>query len=104
MEQRRLFMAIALSVLVFLLWELFFVDKKTIQQGTENNRVIEVAKENLSQTSIAQVRSNLTEQILKKNKKITDSAFKPAKLITVNTPLYKLKISEAGAAFESFVL
>ncbi|HBN27028.1 MAG TPA: membrane protein insertase YidC [Desulfobacteraceae bacterium] len=104
MEQRRLFMAIALSVLVFLLWELFFVDKKTIQQGTENNRVIEVAKENLSQTSIAQVRSNLTEQILKKNKEITDSAFKPAKSITVNTPLYKLKISEAGAAFESFVL
>jgi len=104
MEQRRLFMAIALSVLVFFLWEFFFVDKEVVQQGTENNRVIEAAKENLSQTSLSQVRSNLTEQILKKNKEITDSAFKAAKSITVNTPLYKLKISEAGAVFESFVL
>ncbi len=104
MEQRRLFMAIALSVLVFFLWEFFFVDKENVHQRTENNRVIEAAKENLSQTSLSQVRSDLTEQMLKKNKEIIDSAFKAARLITVNTPLYRLKISEAGAVFESFVL
>ena len=104
MEQRRLFMAIALSVLVFFLWEFFFVDKENVHQRTENNRVIEAAKENLSQTSLSQVRSDLTEQMLKKNKEIIDSAFKAARLITVNTPLYRLKISEAGAVFKSFVL
>ncbi len=35
MEQARLFLAIALSILVFVLWQFFFVDKQQIQQQGE---------------------------------------------------------------------
>ena len=38
MEQGRLFLAIALSIVVFLLWEFVFVDRKAIQKPEEDLR------------------------------------------------------------------
>ena len=104
MEHFRLLLAIVLSVLVFFVWEIFFVEKKMPQQSTENNKIFESAKENLRQTSLKDVKTRLTNKILMDNKKAVDSSMKPAKTVTVNTPLYNVQISEAGAVFKSFIL
>jgi YidC/Oxa1 family membrane protein insertase len=100
MEQARLVIAIALSLLVFILWSFFFADK-------EENQPPKQAQE------IEQKTDNLSE-ILKKDQIITGKPplpvkvpalpVKPSRTISVKTPFYMVKISEAGAVFKSYVL
>ncbi|MGB2688476.1 MAG: membrane protein insertase YidC [Desulfobacterales bacterium] len=105
MEHARLFIAIGLSLLVFIGWNFLFVDKQ---------------KEKLSQEAIqAEQQSNKTSGITEKQKtlkettplkttpplkEIASESIKPSRTITVNLPFYTVKISEKGAVFKSFVL
>jgi YidC/Oxa1 family membrane protein insertase len=105
MEHARLFIAIGLSLLVFLVWNFLFVDKQ---------------KEKLPQQDIqAEQQLNKTSGITKKQKtpketpplktipplkEVVSEPTKPSRTITVNLPLYTVKISEKGATFRSFVL
>ncbi|HEA66073.1 hypothetical protein LCGC14_1507990 [marine sediment metagenome] len=92
MEKARLFMAIALSFLVFFLWNVFFVEKETVEPPTAKTQAPIIEME---------------ESFDKKEQPAEKEEVKPvktARTIQVNTPLYTVKISEKGSAIKSFVL
>jgi YidC/Oxa1 family membrane protein insertase len=105
MEHARLFIAIGLSLLVFIGWNFLFVDKQ---------------KEKLPQQAIqAEQQPDKTSGITEKQKipkettplkttpplkEFASEPIKPSRTITVNLPFYTAQISEKGAVFKSFVL
>jgi YidC/Oxa1 family membrane protein insertase len=98
MEHLRLFVAIALSLLVFIVWNFFFVDKtkdtlpqQTLKTEQQANKTPETQEKPATVTA-----PSLKESPLE--------PVKPSRIITVNSPLYTVKISEKGAVFKSFVL
>ena len=108
MEQGRIIIAIVLSLLVFLAWDFFFSGKKDIKKQEQKDKVAQIEKETqkeeLYQKQRAKEKSveGAKEPIEKKDELIVEE--KSARIITVNTPLYSVKISEKGAIFKSFVL
>ena len=105
MDQARLIIAIALSFLVFFLWEVLTVDKEKVQQQTQQ-RVAGISNEaggplEKEMLPIPAGRTALDLPVPR-----TKDAVLPEqpRLITVNTPLYTVRISEKGAVFRSFLL
>jgi len=105
MEQARLVIAIVLSVLVFLAWQFFFVDKQTVQKPAQTVQQPPVKEKQVKETQPE------TEEIRVVEPEKTDVAetqvavpASVAQTITVNTPLYRVKLSEKGAGFTSFTL
>ena len=100
MDHIRLIGAIALSFLVFLLWDYFFVSKKTVEQTKQGQQIEQQKKEDraLEKKEKDVVAENLIP------KQISVQPSRPAKTVTVNLPLYSLKISEKGAVFQSVIL
>jgi len=100
MEQARIFVAIALSFVVFLLWEIFFVDKQVVEKPKQDLQTETISKEKLYikeiNTESVDHTALIKEDVLK--------TIKPPRVIRVNTPLYSAIISEKGAVFKSFVL
>lgn len=104
MEQARLVIAIALSLLVFVLWNFFFVEKKenqlpkqAQQKEQKTDKKPEILPEMLKEGPIVAEKSPLSD-------KVPALPVKPSRTVTVKTPLYKVKISEKGAVFKSYVL
>ena len=105
MEQGRLLIAIVLSVLVFLAWQLFFVDRQAVQRPVKRTEQPPVKEEPVKE---AQPYSKKAEIVEPDIAGIADSqTSKTARLpqtITVDTPFYRVKLSEKGAGFTSFIL
>jgi len=100
MDQSRLFIAIILSILVFVLWDYFFVKKEAVQPPKQAIESQQAIKEKPSEKDI---QKKITQ--LPPFPKTDDaSLLQKSKIIKVNTPLYTVKISEKGAVFKSFVL
>jgi YidC/Oxa1 family membrane protein insertase len=100
MEQARIFIAIALSFLIFILWEVFFVDRKEFETAPQETKTISEVDQSKKepQVYIPQIR----EEILNESLDIPqDYQIRETK---INTPLYTVTISEKGATFNSFVL
>ena len=99
MEQARIFIAIALSFLIFLLWEVFFVDRKEIGQAPQ---VATISEKDLDKKETKEKFSPVIEEMpgdqgeIPKDYKTRDTI--------INTPLYKATISEKGATLSSFIL
>jgi len=105
MEQSRLIIAIALSFLVFFLWEILTVDKKPLQQNTQKQAQEQISSPEGKKTE-KQVQSK-SDQIRMDNSSSPGIALPTpghARIITVDSPLYTVKISEQGAVIKSFVL
>jgi len=108
MEQGRIIIAIVLSLLVFLAWDFFFSGKKGIEKQEKKDKVAQVEKETQKEELYQKQREkertveDAKEIIEKKDELIAEG--KTARIITVNTPLYSVKISEKGAIFKSYVL
>jgi len=100
MDQARLIIAIALSFLVFIAWNFFFVDKKKVGQSKPVKKTKQKVKEDFKPPKEAKTDADTT--FLREKAPLQPR--RPAKTITVNLPLYTVKISEKGAAFKSFVL
>jgi YidC/Oxa1 family membrane protein insertase len=115
MEHVRLFIAIGLSLLVFIVWNVLFVDK---DKGKLPQQAVQTEQSSTEQASTEQP-SNKTPGIAEKQKapkevppikaqtplkEIATEPVKPSRTITVNLPLYTAKISEKGAVFKSVVL
>ena len=100
MDQARVFVAIALSFAVFLLWEIFFVDKQVVETPKQDLQTETISKEELY---IKEINTESVDHtaLFKEDalKTIT-----PPRVVRVNTPLYSAIISEKGAVFKSFVL
>jgi YidC/Oxa1 family membrane protein insertase len=105
MEQGRLFLAIALSIVVFLLWEFVFVDRKAIQKPEEDLRKPTITEQETTKETplIKESDTVIQDQRLLKKDDDTGTPELP-RTITVNSPLYKVQISEKGAVFKSFLL
>ena len=107
MEQIRFLLAIALSFLVLLVWQNYFIEKppKQPDELTENvaSETPHVPKDLDNQKNLLLSDSN---QPQKKPEIQTPeiSSEKPAKQIIVQTPLFEVKMSERGAAINSITL
>jgi YidC/Oxa1 family membrane protein insertase len=108
MEQGRIIIAIALSILVFLAWDFFFSGKKDIKTQEKKVKIVQTEKETQIEKPIE--KSHEKEEKIEFQKETVESKDelktqeKTARTISVNTPLYAVKISEKGALFKSFVL
>jgi hypothetical protein len=51
MEQARIFIAIALSFLIFILWEVFFVDRKEFETVPQETKSISEEDQSKKETS-----------------------------------------------------
>jgi len=100
MEQGRIIIAIVLSILVFITWDFFFSGKEGTKNKEKKAKVVQIEKE--TQKVEAYKKTPEKELIESKDELITEE--KAARIITVDTPLYSVKISERGAIFKSFVL
>ncbi len=105
MEHVRLFIAIGLSLLVFIVWNVLFVDKEkgrppqqAIQAEQQSNKTSRITEKQQTPEKTIPLK---TQPPLKEN---ASKPIKPSRTITVNLPLYTAKISEKGAVFKSFVL
>ena len=105
MDEKRLIIAIVLSVLVFVVWQFFFVDEEAMKKSAQKQPTTPVTQE-----------QPVSEEPYVKEKQEPVAAEKPvtsvedqrtrktAKTVTVDTPLYQIKFSENGAAINSFLL
>ena len=100
MEQARLVIAIALSFLVFFLWNIFFTDKQIVQKPGQDLQEKKLTKEEQSEKAFDKQIADTT--ILDKDDS-SQHLIKP-RTVTVNSPLYTIQISEIGAVFNSFAL
>ncbi len=100
MEQGRIIIAIVLSILVFVIWDFFFSGKEDIKNKEKKAKVVQIEKE----TQKEEAYKKPQEEELVESKDELIKGEKTARIITVNTPLYSVKISEKGALFKSFVL
>jgi YidC/Oxa1 family membrane protein insertase len=98
MEHLRLFIAIGLSLLVFIMWNFFFVDKK---KDTPPQQTMKAEQQEKKAPEIKEKPVTVTESSLIDT---SSEQIKPSRTITVNGPLYTVKISEKGAVFKSFIL
>ncbi len=100
MDQARLVIAIALSFLVFFIWNIFFIDKETVQKPGQDLQEKKLVKEEQYEKTFDKQIADTT--ILDKDDS-SQHLIKP-RTVTVKSPLYSVQISEIGAVFNSFVL
>ena len=102
MEQRNLFLAIVLSILVFLVWSVFFSPKPPPPQQTQEGQTpSETATQKQPYIKEKDTPTADTAPLVEKPVK------KPAQVardIRIETPLYAVNLSAKGAVFQSFVL
>lgn len=104
MEQSRLFIAIILSLAIFLAWQFFFAPKEA-----ERREAKKVESPALEEKQAVKDSEKPYKEATEKPTPAEESAVKEtppqmAAAITVDTPLYQAKISENGAVFFSFLL
>ena len=100
MEQMRMVLAVVLSAIVFIGWYALF--------GEQNHNVIKKTEKvaDIKQENIKEFNSNTVkkENFLKYDEKKHSPEYRKPRIITINTPLYSVDISERGAVFKSFSL
>jgi len=108
MEQARLLIAIVLSVLVFLAWQLFFVDKGAQQKSAPKTEQTPAKEQPAQPVAPVQPSPKAPESVEGDKAAIGQTeVLKSEKIpqrITVETPLYRVQLSEKGAGITSFVL
>ena len=105
MEQARLLIAIVLSALVFLVWQFFFVDRDAVQKTAPKSEQPPAKAEQgkRAEPYTAPQAGGPTQPTTMAESAVAQPA-KTARIYTVETPLYRAKISESGAGFISFIL
>jgi YidC/Oxa1 family membrane protein insertase len=108
MEYRRIILAIALSFLVFLAYDLLFGPEKPVQTPQQSEPVTDQAPDkSAEETPYIQESapvSRIPEEAPPQEIPAQKSERQPARTITVETPLYTARISEDAAAFVGMVL
>jgi YidC/Oxa1 family membrane protein insertase len=101
MDQMRLLIALVLSFLIFMLWNVFFSQEPKqkptpqLQQETQKEEKKEPAA-----SAAPPVAPRPAEQV----PAVAAKSERPARQITVDTPLYRARLSEKGAGITSFTL
>jgi YidC/Oxa1 family membrane protein insertase len=105
MEQSRLLIAIVLSILIFVLWQFFFVDKDAVQKSAKKAEQTPAKEEQIKATEPIPEEKAISEPETPAVATADDKT--PQRIpqtITVDTPLYQIVLSEKGAGFTSFLL
>jgi YidC/Oxa1 family membrane protein insertase len=102
MDQMRLLLALVLSFLIFMLWNVFFgqeaPQKKPVPQLRE-----EAKKEEKTESEAKPAASSTaTKPVLESAPTLKPES--PARQLTVETPLYRAVLSEKGGGINSFIL
>ncbi|MFZ0613620.1 MAG: membrane protein insertase YidC [Desulfobacterales bacterium] len=101
MDHLRVIIAIALSFLVFIVWQFFFAPQEPVRRAAENTAPSAVSDEKVTtEKPYAQKEPSAPGTAPTP----AESAPKTGRTITVDTPLYRAEFSEDGAALTSFVL
>ena len=104
MEYKRIILAIVLSFIVFLVWDLFFPTPR-MKAPVEKTSSPTQTEEKVEQTvPIRPTPSAEQTTVSTPTEKDPETPARSARTITVKTPLYIAQISERGAAFTSYVL
>lgn len=104
MDFPRLAITVVLCFLVFVLWEMFFVDREAIQPPGEVRQAEQMAREKpFKDIEKGIVDKKIMPEVISDKDKML-KPIKAARTITVNTPLYSVRISEKGAVFNGFIL
>jgi len=104
MEQGRIFLAIVLSLVIFLVWDFFFVDREALQQKkpVEQKEVTAIPPpQSAPTTPTAEPPKSLP---VVENNPLQPAVAEPPKTITVETPLYIAELSEKGGNITGFTL
>ncbi|MEE4261622.1 MAG: membrane protein insertase YidC [Desulfobacteraceae bacterium] len=106
MEQARLLIAIVLSAAVFLVWQFFFVDRDAVQKTAEKTEQAPAKTEQVQPAQQPSATEHKDPTIEATGATGTEVAkpVQPGRIITVETPLYRARISERGAGIVSFTL
>jgi len=105
MEQARLLIAIVLSALIFLIWQLFFVDKDAHQQSAKKTEQPTVKEEQVKEAKPYPKEQDLaTHDRVPTSEKEISSTGRIPRNIKVDTPFYQVQLSERGGGFSSFIL
>jgi YidC/Oxa1 family membrane protein insertase len=104
MEHTRVILAIALSFLVFIVWQFLFAPEAPVQKPTEKTTVSD-------QTGTTENQIAEEKPYVKEAQPAPDSVSQPltaevktGRTITVNTPIYRAELTEGNAVVKSFVL
>jgi len=100
MEQGRLFLAIALSFLVFVVWEFIFVGKQEVTPPPEPGKITESTVADHQKNDITESAKEFTDI----SSEIVGTPGTIFNTLQINTQLYSTRISEKGAGIVSFVL
>ena len=101
MDHVRVILAIALSFLVFIVWQFLFAPKEPVRRAGESATAPSTAEEKIAtEKPYAQKQ----EAVKSTEVKPSEPAVKAGRTITVDTPLYRAEFSEDGAALKSIVL
>ncbi|MBS3809241.1 MAG: membrane protein insertase YidC, partial [Desulfobacterales bacterium] len=104
MEQMRLLLAIVLTVMVFLLWEVLVTPEKPVQ-APQQQKQTETGKQPSGQREASETTQRTgAGSTGKKTEKPVEVPAKTFNSITVETDLYRAEITEKGAAIRQFVL
>ncbi|MCP4627246.1 MAG: membrane protein insertase YidC [bacterium] len=105
MEQARLVIAIVLSVLVFLAWQFFFVDREAVQKTAQKPEQAPTAEKQVKEAQPYTKESGIVAT--GKSGAADTQTSMPVRIpqsIMVDTPLYRVTLSEKGAGFSSIIL
>ncbi|MBL7179997.1 MAG: membrane protein insertase YidC [Pseudomonadota bacterium] len=100
MDNARLIIAVGLSILIFIVWDYFFVGKKKVQQPKQQSQV----GQQVEKAPQAPRKEQAAITVAPAQAAIQPQSARPPRVITVNTPLYTVKISEKGAEFKNVIL
>lgn len=99
MQQKRLLLATVISLAILLTWQYFFAPKQPPQENSNNStsqQANTAQSSNQSPTPVATPTPSASPTVQQDNT--------PEKILTIQTPLYDMKISSKGAVATSWVL
>ena len=109
MEQKRLLLAIGLSFLVFFVWSIAFAPKRP-EHPADQNQTLKSADIGEQKKETSAPTPGAVEKDVAKTAEKTGAAVeltpsnKDARAITVETPLYRMTLSENGGSVTSMIL
>ncbi len=107
MEQGRLFIAIALSFLIFIVWDYFFVDREALEKKAPQQTTQEIRDNQPIKSTTAQPEKTETTVESPADKvsiPVVDPPEGKSRDFVIETPLYIATLSETGASLKSFQL
>ena len=104
MEQSRLFIAIILSLAIFLAWQFFFAPKEAERREAKKVESPALDEKQAVKDSEKPYKEATEKPTPAEESAVEETPPQMAAAITVDTPLYQAKISENGAVFFSFLL